>query len=307
MTEAEALRVLGIEGAFDAESVRDAFAAQMRQLREARADAKPGLERERIERALTLTLMARERLLPAESRAFAVTQEVARIRKRGISRYAIGALLLGIGMLVGALLPLPQRQSETDAQPVAEPQPVSGDAAERASREALDPVRMALSQRWQQAALTQLPAQTPLAEIDLPAPPQGWRWEAQRDGAFGLVAEDGDDWVLAAPLLEDDGLRWACFTSARAQRPGCFTLIPDPVLQRRVRQGQVDARLLADVLARMPAAQGDDAWSAERWYRQALRQGGPDLGRSGVRTLHVVRVEHGAGAQDVGARRNAGG
>lgn len=300
MTEAEALRVLGIEGAFDAESVRDAFAAQMRQLREARQDAKPGLERERIERALTLTLMARERLLPAESRAFAVTQQVTRIGKRGISRYAIIALLLGIGMFVGALLPLPQRPSEGDAERAAESLSSSHEVAARASREVLDPVRMALSQRWQQAALTQLPARTPLAELSLPVPPEGWRWEAQRDGAFGLVANAGDDFVLAAPLLEADGLRWACFTSARVQRPGCFALIPDPVLQRRVRQGQVDARLLADVLARMPAAQGDDAWSAERWYRQALRQGGADVGRTGAWTLPVVLVEHGGGATDAG-------
>lgn len=283
MTEAEALRVLGIEAPYDADSVRDAFAAQMRQLREARSNATPGLDRERIERALTLTLMARERLLPAESRAFAVTQEVARIRKVGFSRVAIGALLLGVGMLLGALLPLPPWSTGDTATLATE-----ADAPLQAvSRETLDPVRTALSRRWQEAGLERLPVQTSLAGVELPDPPAGWRWQTQRDGAFGLIEASGEGWLLAAPLLEDDGLRWACF-SGSVRRSGCFVLVEDPVLERRVRRGQVDARLLADVLARMPAARGDEAWSAERWYRQALRQGPGSAGFRPVRRLPLT-------------------
>ncbi len=280
MTEAEALRVLGIEVPYDKDSVRDAFAAQMRKLRGARNSAAPGLERERIERALTLTLMARECLLPAQARAFAVTQEVTRIRKPGYSRAAIGILLLGLGMLLGALLPLPPWSTAANAE-------VDSDLAapaQTASRQALDPVRTALSLEWQQAGLQRLPAQTSIQDLDLPAPPAGWRWQAQRDGAFSLIDASGEDWLLAAPLLEDGGLRWACF-SRRSGRSGCFVLAVDPVLERRVQRGQVDARLLADVLARMPAAQRDEAWSAERWYRQALRQAGRAAGRAPTSAL----------------------
>lgn len=295
MTEAEALRVLGLEpfgqaqigargpipaggsdGVIDAETVRHAFSVQMRMLRGARGEAANARERERIDRALMLTLLARDRLLPADSRAFAVTQEMARIERARLSRHGLVLLIIGVLMVALGLLPEPE-----DAGVVAEggdeaallaPAPVEEG---QLSRALLDPLRLALQARWQPSVSSRLPTATDFGDLSLPSLPAGWRWQPQRDGAFAAIAVTGEDWLLAAPLLEEGRLYWACF-SARSGRAGCHVLAGDGILERRLPRGQVGARLLAEALARLPPSSLREGWSPERWYRQALRQGEPE-------------------------------
>lgn len=297
MTEAEALRVLGLgaigrpelespgampsggtDGAADAEAIRNAFSAQMRMLRSARSEAHGARERERIDRALMLTLLARDRLLPADSRAFAVTQEMARIERPRLSRHAFVVLLIGALMVVLGLLPDPDPVvvDGQDEASVAASSPAPSPVKElRVSRTLLENLRLALQAQWQLLPSSRLPAATDFGTLALPPLPAGWRWQAQRDGAFAAVDAAGADWLLAAPLLENGSLYWACF-SARPGRDGCHVIAADRILERRLPRGQVGARLLAEALARLPQSQLRDGWSPERWYRQALRQGEPE-------------------------------
>lgn len=273
MTEGEALRILGLEVPGNPEAVRAAFSAQMQAFREARALAAGGHERKRLDRALALTVAARDRLLPADGRAFAITQEMPRIRRLP-GRHMLVVLLLG-GVLV--VLGLIQDGSEPQTGTV-EPEPPSHDVAvaPAVSRMLLDEVRVALVADWQVSG--RLPQRTELEGIELPLPPDGWRWQGQRDGGFALVETSGEAWLLAAPLLEDGGLYWGCFSS----RPGladCFELGGDPILDRRLPRGQVDSRLLAEALERTAAGRQGGAYSAARWYRQALRQGDASAAR----------------------------
>lgn len=283
MTEAEALRVLGLDGfarqtpdrgpGIDPETVRNAFSAQMRMLRAARNEAGSARERQRIDRALTLTLLARDRLLPADSRAFAVTQELARIDHPRMSRHALLLLLIGVIMVIVALLPEPAPlTSEADGDPAPSGSPVE---AVEISRRELDSVRFELQEHWRQTSPLRLPNVTSLEGVTLPELPAGWRWQGQRDGAFAVIDTNHPDWLLAAPLLEGDKLHWACF-SARPGRDGCHALADDVIVERRLGRGQVGARLLAEALARLPDSQRQDGWTPERWYRQAVRQGEPE-------------------------------
>lgn len=296
MTEAEALRVLGLDGvgpiaiglnatstdtpeadvSIDAETVRDAFGAQMYMLREARTDARSARERQRIDRAMALTRMARDRLLPAESPDHAVTEELARIERPQMTWHGLAALVIGVLLvLIGLLAELDWAPIGVVDAPDVAALPAAEVAQPPVSRALLDSVRLALQARWQETAsssLTEwLPGDTDLSGLTLPLLPAGWYWQGQRDGAFAAVDSAGQDWVLAAPLLEDDSLYWACF-SARPGRSGCHVLAGDTILERRLPRGQVGARLLADALARLPPSQRQDGWSPQRWYGQALRQ-----------------------------------
>ena len=275
MTEAEALRVLGLDatagndGPIDAEVVRSAFSVQMRMLRGARSEADTSRERQRIDRALALTLMARDRLLPADSRAFALTQEMARIERSKLSRYALAVLLIGVVMVAMWLFPEPA-PTLLDAQELRLGSPPA-EGNVRVSRELLEGVRLQVQAQWLQTPSTRLPRDTDFGSMALPRLPAGWRWQSQRDGAFAAIDSAGEDWLLAAPLLENGNLYWACL-SARSGRAGCHLLAGDAILERRLPRGQVSARLLAEALARLPDSQRQDGWLPERWYRQALRQ-----------------------------------
>lgn len=283
MTEAEALRILGIDvgrrgeeatsADVDAEDVRSAFAAQIRLLRSARSDSDSHHERQRIDRAVMLTLLARERLLPDDGPALAATQEFPRIETPRLSWQRCALLLIGVFMVVLGLLPeQPPRLLEASEKPAAAA-PASESAAGETSvsRMLLDPVRLKLQARWLQGPLQRLPGETALADLELPILPAGWRWQGQRDGAFAALDPADGDWLLAAPLLENGSLHWACF-SARPGRAGCHPLAGDEIVERRLPRGQVAARLLAEALSRLPESQRHEGWSPERWYRQALNQ-----------------------------------
>ncbi len=286
MTEAEALRVLGLEGmgspafesdtCIDADNVRNAFSAQMRVLRGARRKAGSVLERQRIDRALSLTLLARDRLLPADGRAFAVTQDLARIQRPRVFWHALAVLLIGFIMVILGLLPEPAQETESVVVPLYEELSPPAPAAEDVpvTRALLDSVRLALQEQWQQTPSLGwswlLPGETDLDALAPPPLPAGWHWQGQRDGAFAAIDMIGQDWLLAAPLWEDGSLYWACF-SARPGRTGCYVIADDAILERRLPRGQVGARLLAEALARLPDSQRQEGWSPQRWYRQAAR------------------------------------
>ena len=111
MNEAEALRVLGLPQRSDVTMIRRAFAAQIRAFREAfEATEDPAL-RERLDRALKLTLDARNQLIMTETRSFATTQELPVIPTApapgGLTWRGRAALLMGgAGLLaLGLLMP----------------------------------------------------------------------------------------------------------------------------------------------------------------------------------------------------------
>ncbi|MCC5885285.1 MAG: hypothetical protein JJT88_02505 [Gammaproteobacteria bacterium] len=283
MTEAEALRVLGLQVGgrkasdsdvrIDSETIRNAFSAQMQMLRGARSEADTARERQRIDRALTLTLLARDRLLPADSRAFAPTQEIPRVERPRTAPYALAVLLIGVIMVAVGLLP---ESVQDGVAVVADPAPPPAAAESlQLSRALLDDVRFRLQEQWRQTSPLRLPAATDLHAVNLPALPSGWRWQGQRDGAFAAIEGSSGNWLLAAPLLEDGSLYWACF-SARPGYAGCQVLPGDAIVERRLPRGQVGARLLAEALARLPDAERQEGWSPQRWYRQALQQGEPE-------------------------------
>lgn len=307
MTEAEALRVLGLESragidaAWKVESVRGAFSAQMRMLRGARGDAGSARDRLRVDRALRLTLMARDRLLPPDSPALALTQELPEIEQPRRFLPALAVLLIGVSMVVLGLLPV-AGPVPVDAQQDELPRAEAAVGKERVSRALLENVRVTLLARWQQLPAFRLPSATDLEGMALPPLPAGWRWQGQRDGAFAAIDSDRQDWLLAAPLLENDSLYWACF-SARPGRPGCHVLTGDRIIERRLPRGQVGARLLAEALARLPESQRQDGWSPERWYRQALAMAdfvvSDDATSSCLDTLLAPAAESGAYCETV--------
>ncbi len=289
MTEDEALRVLGLEAPIDPERVQHAFASQMLGFRTARVEARDPDDRERLDRAIELTRAARERLLPDGGRKFHLTRELPRLPQVQVTRGAWAAVGVGVALVAITLLLFKAFVPADDGvgTSVRLPAAALGVGIQHAGVDAGDGlegllagVRAPLFERWladgPSAGVARLPALTAIDGVGLPAPPRGWVWMPQRDGIIGLVAiadtdADQSDWLLAAPLVEADVLRWACF-SRTADYANCFYLGEDAILGRRVPLGYVDARALAEALSRLPSERTGGAFAAERWYRQAAGQ-----------------------------------
>jgi len=291
MTEDEALRVLGLEAPIDPERVQHAFASQMLGFRTARVEARDPDDRERLDRAIELTRAARERLLPDGGRQFHLTRELPRLPQVQVTRGAWMVVGVGVALVAITLLLFRAFAPASDgAETVLRvPAATLGDRHQRDRVDRVDRgagpehvlagVRAPLFERWAAQGpdgAARIPARTAVDGVELPAPPSGWTWSPQRQGIIGLVALTDteaaeSDWLLAAPLIEAGRLRWACF-SRNAAHADCFHLGADALIDRRAPLGHVDARALAEALARLPPERSSGAFAAERWYRQAADQ-----------------------------------
>jgi TPR repeat protein len=323
MTEAEALRALGLAAGADDAAIRSAFRTQVRHFREARETAADADQRARLDRALRLTMLARETLLKSDTFRFAVTQEMPALQRMPRGRLAAlagaGVLLFAVGLTLDpapAPAPAPadpvppapavtldtaperepaspeapadaEPEAAVDAGPAASPAPPD----EPLSRADLDPVRLALARRWRAEGDLALPPRTRIPAAVTDALAAGRRLMPQREGAFALFDAHGD-WRLAVPRLDGDTLRWNCFAPAAGDCP----ILDDAAFVESLREGAVDAVALAGAYER----RGDDA-RAELWLRAAMARGD---GR-GAQRLAERRLARGDGAPSPGDRRQA--
>lgn len=261
MNDGEALRVLGLPPRSDVTTIRRVFATQLREFREARDRATDPVLQARLDRALELTLRARNQLLMTETRSFAITQELPAIRTGdGIAwRSGLALLTTGVAMLaLGLLWPIGPGASDsaaTSSLSTASSRPAgeaagSHAAAERVTPGAgsatagsgagpergwLDPVRIALGRSW--IPVDGRPPSGPTRIPRAANPQAGWQLRAQMHGGFALLGGSGSGRgsdpghaANGAPESAAAATGWLLAMPARVDGElvwGCFTSAGD--------------------------------------------------------------------------------